>query len=158
MKCFSILPGLVLAALTLVAAGTPAHADKPAHAGTRPFHASGEGVVAGALYAPRCEATHLGRSSLFVDLGLDPRDYFVFLPLRAYLTAASGDRLDFDFNAEYYVVDGETGIVSATVTFTGGTGRFQDAAGSADVTFDLYQFINNYSFDFSFQIDGSIAY
>ena len=67
MKHLSILPGLILAALTLVAADKPSHADKPAHFSkpvhtkARPFHASGDGVVAGASTGygakPRISAT-----------------------------------------------------------------------------------------------------
>ena len=142
------------AVLLLVVTGTLA----PVAAKERPFKASGEGVVVGALYAPKCQATHLGRSLLFVELGLDLRDYFLFIPDRASFTAANGDQLNFDFDAEAYVVNSQTGIVSTTVTFTGGTGRFRHATGRATATFDVYQYIYNYSYDFSFVIDGSIDY
>ena len=150
---FRFLPRIA-AVLLLVVAGNLA----PAAAGERPFKASGEGFVYGALYAPRCQATHLGRSSLYVGLGLDPRDSFFFVPSGAYLTAANGDRLNFDFDADGYLVDGATGIVSATVTFTGGTGRFKGATGSAHVMIDLYEYVFSSSYDFSFVIDGSIDY
>jgi hypothetical protein len=141
------------AVLLLVVAGALA----PAAAKERPFKASGEGDVAGDLYGGG-KATHLGRSSLYVGLHVDPESYFYFVPYGAYLTSASGDRLYFDFDADYYVFVGTTGIISATVTFTGGTGRFQDATGSADVVFDLYQYLFNGGFSFTFLIDGSIDY
>ena len=57
MKRFSILLSLALAVLTLLAAGTPAHA------GDRPFNASGGGYVSyyGTHMHARFEATHLGK-------------------------------------------------------------------------------------------------
>ena len=48
--------------------------------------------------------------------------------------AANGDRL---FATSAVDFDVDTGIAIGTLTFTGGTGRFQDATGSADVMFVL---------------------
>ena len=140
------------AVLLLVVAGALA----PAAAQERPLNASGEGFVdsVGSLFG-RGEATHLGRSSLSVssyDRDLLSSGYF--FAFGGYLRSASGDFLDFAFDEVYYLFDPATGIVSATVTFTGGTGRFQDVTGSADVTFDLDSNLHN----FGFLIDGSIDY
>jgi hypothetical protein len=147
MKRFSILR--IAAVLFLVVAGTLA----PAAAKERPFHASGEGDVAGALYA-RCEATHLGRCSLYVDVTTYFLENGLFLSYGGRLTSASGDELYFVFDPEYYFFDPANGVVSATVTFAGGTGRFHDATGSADVMFDF----EPYFYSFRFLIDGSIDY
>ena len=150
---FSIVPRFTVV-LLLVVAGTLA----PAAAEERPFKSSGTGVVAGDLYASEFEATHLGQSNLFVSLFLPVDNYFFLSPYSATLTSASGDELYFKFDAEVYQLDYQENeaiwVVNATVTFTGGTGRFQDATGSADMTIDFAADL--YSFDFL--IDGSIDY
>lgn len=170
MKQFSILAGLILTTLTLVAADKPAHADKvaqaeksahakkPPHARARPFIASGSGVVAGDIYASDFEATHLGQSSLWIGVS-PPVDFLLTLfPYSATITSASGDELDFEFDAQLYQLDYQEDeaiwVVNATVTFTGGTGRFEDATGSADMT--IHFAADLYSFDFL--IDGTINY
>lgn len=178
MKHFSILPGLVLAALTLVAADTPIHADKPAHickpvnvkkpphTRAHPFQAFGTGSISsGGMYAQDFKATHLGHTnSLLVSFSqASLENNCIFAPDNiggilppGVLTSANGDVLYFYFDADWYVIDVETGVVNTTVTFTGGTGRFQDATGSADVVLD---FLDVFIFQsFSFLIDGSIDY
>ena len=152
MFCF--LPRIA-AVLLLVVAGTLA----PAAAGERAFKASGAGVISQTYYmnASGFEATHLGKAyfSGFVDPDL--LQYPGILEIPAYLTAANGDRLYLD-SAVYNDVDPATGIATGiaigTLTFKGGTGRFQAATGSADV---MFVFDTNYQ-HFLFLIDGSIDY
>lgn len=141
----------IAAVLFLVVAGTVA----PAAAGDRPFNASSAGGVSyGGLFAYEFEAMHLGQSSLVVGFDQNSLEYYGFFdPSWGIMTSSSGDELRFDFDAEYYFVD-PAGVVSATVTFTGGTGRFEDATGSADMTIDF----DPYLASFSFLIDGSIDY
>jgi len=142
----------IAAVLLLVVAGTLA----PAAAEDRAFKASGEGFVNNSEMLGSGQATHLGPTFLELSFGYDLSSGR-FRPDGASLTSANGDVLTFDFDAvDDYRFDMETGVVSRTVTFTGGTGRFQDATGSADVmiVFDpgtAYQ-------TFTFLIDGSIDY
>jgi hypothetical protein len=108
--------------------------------------------------ASEFKATHLGKSSLLLHLYL-PVDYLLALfPYSATLTSANGDELYFDFDAEIYPLDYQDDeaiwVVNATVTFTGGTGHFRNATGSADMTIDFAADL--YSFDFL--INGSIDY
>ena len=137
------------AVLILVVASTFA----PAAAQERPLTASGVGFVSGGLQG-RGEATHLGFSSLNVDLCTDFLGSGLFLPFGGSLEAANGDALYFVFDEEAYYFDPAIGVVSTTVTFTGGTGRFKDVTGSAvvmvDFTPDFYHF--------EFLIDGTIDY
>ena len=153
MKRFLMPLGLALVALSLLSAGAPARAED------RPLKAAGAGYVYSLFFESlfgEGPATHLGRSSLGVELTFEDYLYSsLFWPTgSAYLRSASGDVLYFDFDEDIYYVDQVTGVVSTTVTFTGGTGRFQNARGSADVIFDFDQDFYN----FSFRIDGSIDY
>ena len=148
MFCF--IPRIA-AVLLVVVAGTLA----PATAGDRPIRASGGGYAPdGQLYASGCEATHLGPSSFGMGLVTEFLPSGILIPFNGYLKSASGDDLNFQFDDSFYSFDPATGIVSATLTFTGGTGRFQDATGSADVMFDFTA--DFYHFDFL--IDGTIDY
>lgn len=156
MKRFSILLVMALATLSLLAAGTPAHA------GERPFKASGAGFVRSSGLNGWGEATHIGRSALRVDAYTDVLTSGYFVPFGGSLESLAhrpgqgGDFLNFVFDEEFYYFDPATGVVNATVTFTGGTGRFQHATGSADIVFDFDTV--NYSPHFDYLIDGSIDY
>ena len=147
MKRFSLQLVLALAALTLLAAVAPAAAEE------RPFKATGVGGIgrSGEMYARGFEGTHLGKAIFYGGVDLDEAQYPVILKIPAYLTAANGDRLYLD-SVVYNDVD--TGIAIGTLTFNGGTGRFRDATGSADVMFvfdpDFQHFL--------FLIDGSIDF
>src|SRR4051812_23994623 len=118
---------LVALALAFTALAAPA-----ATAADRPFkgHASGNIValdpstgVGIAQYVG--QATHLGRFTRTEYFALDGlggiSGTMVF-------TAANGDQLDLDFDGQFI----SPTTVVGTYEFTGGTGRFRDAAGTAD--------------------------
>jgi hypothetical protein len=138
------------AVLLLVVAGALA----PSAAEERAFKASNKGVLDdnGTLQG-RGEATHLGRTWFYVDYSPDDLLNGEFRSTGGYFYSASRDLLYFDFSAGVDF-DPATGVVSGTLTFIGGTGRFQDATGSADV-----MLIFDYeTARFFFLIDGSIDY
>jgi hypothetical protein len=150
---FSFVPRIA-AVLLLVVAGALA----PAAAGERPISASGAGYIdlnTGLLAAVGFEATHLGKAIFYGSLLQGSLDNSQPINIPGYFYAANGDRL-FATSATDYDIDYDTGIGIAigTLTFTGGTGRFQDATGNADV-----MFIFDLNLDqFLFVIDGSIDY
>jgi hypothetical protein len=124
-------------------------------AGERPFKTSGRGYgYDGYLSAASFEATHLGKVRFdgYVDLNT-LLDSGLSVEMSGYLTAANGDRVYLEIDVSY---DADTGIAIGTATFVGGTGRFLDASGSADVIFDFSLSSSVYSF--LFEIDGSIAF
>jgi hypothetical protein len=147
------------AVLFLVVAGAVA----PAAAQERPFDASGGGRVDshGSSLFGKGKATHLGRCAFtvnYLDEGFLDNGYF--FPTLGLLTSTNGDQLYFHFDKDFYLFDPEIAVVSTRLTFTGGTGRFQGATGTADLIFvfvvtgsDGVHFSN-----FSFVIDGSIDY
>lgn len=141
----------IAAVLLLVVAGSLA----PAAAEERPFSASGEGFVIRDNFYGEGQATHLGHSSLsmyglFEGLLNDG----TFYPFYGSLNSASGDVLNIGFDGEFHEFDPVTGVVIVTLTFTGGTGRLQDATGCADVMI----YFDPYFSKFSFLMDGSIDY
>ena len=137
MKRFSMPLALALAVASLLAF------DTPARAGERPIEAGGIGGLDArdafpSLQGPG-EGDHLGKCSLF--LSLDPIQFLDFghlVPLSVRLHAANGDNLLAEIEGE---VDLETVILAATITFAGGTGRFADATGTANllIVFDDWQ-------------------
>ena len=139
------------AVLLLVVAGTLV----PAAAKERPFKASGGGNVNSFYLEVTGKASHLGRSSLvvFFDENFLGSGGSFSSTSQGYIFSASGDVLIFNFDVGYYSID-PAGVVSVPLTFVGGTGRFQDASGSAVATFvfdfDVYQFV--------FVMVGSIDY
>jgi len=128
MKHSSILPGLALATLSLLAAGTPTHA------GERPIHAAGRGVLSTYYeYSPQLvgpgKGEHLGPCGL--DIYLDWGELYEHgnvVPYFLLIYARNGDVLVATIDSDF---DPETGIIAGTITFAGGTGRFADATGSA---------------------------
>jgi hypothetical protein len=152
MKRFSILLGLALATLSMLATVRPARAEE------RPFNTMGAGNVSNdmsSLFAGGIKAMHLGHCYLSVDTDPYQLDSGFFIPYGGgMLRSASGDILYFDFDAERYIFDPVIGVLNVTVLFTGGTGRFQDATGSADMMFVFDPTFHH----FLFLIDGSIDY
>jgi len=143
MHCF--IPRTALC--FLVVASTVASAT----AQERQLSASGEGSVSGGLFG-RGEATHLGRSVLNVSGFTDFLFFGYFAPFGGSLESANHDVLDFVFDQQDYFFDRATGVIRTTVTFTGGTGRFENVTGSAELTF----FFDSSYYQVAFLLDGSI--
>jgi hypothetical protein len=115
---------LVLVAVAALAVVAPARgAERPyLSRGTARFDSNGF-VGAGI-------ATHLGRYEEVGTVRLYPTvEPNVFrVEASATYTAADGDRLYAIFNGQ---LNGATGVIIATVTYVGGTGRFANAGGTA---------------------------
>lgn len=143
----------IAAVLFLVVAGALA----PAAAGERPFNASGAGSLNDGYMNATFEAMHLGKAHLsgYVDPIFFLRNSHSDRGFTVQLSAANGDVLYLDCHVDYVVDhDTGTGIAIGTATFDGGTGRFQDAAVSANVMVEFDQ----YNSSLNFLIDGSIDY
>jgi len=82
-------------------------------------------------------ATHLGRYDEVGRVQLSPTpDPTVFLvDAWATYTAADGDELHAVMTG---TLDGDTGAITATVTYVGGTGRFASATGTATLAAQLF--------------------
>ena len=116
---------LVIAAVTVIALSAPAQAVERPHIsqGTAQFiDANGNFIGTGT-------ATHLGAYTEAGTIQLTPTgDATVFhVDARSTYTAANGDKLCAVFSGQLNAV---TGVITATVTYVGGTGRFADASGT----------------------------
>ena len=140
----------LLAALTVASAPQWASAT-----GEVPFKGSAEGVVVSLSPGPEGvlltvladgQATHLGRFSREEMLLLDPSTGTVAGTI--VFTAANGDQLT-------GVVAGQftsPTTVAGTYTFTGGTGRFENAAGEVD-----FSLATPDGMHFTVEFDGSLS-
>ena len=122
---------LVLSAVCALTAANPAQAVERRHVshGTAHFVNANDFVGAGT-------ASHLG---LYDEVGhaeFSPTpDPTVFqVDASATYTAANGDQLYATFSGH---LNGVTGVITATVTYTGGTGRFAHASGTATLAGQL---------------------
>lgn len=102
-----------------------------------------------------CQLTHLGTTAVHLD---QVTDYTVFpsrsTSTQAY-TAANGDQLFAEGISFNGAPDGHGNVTfTGTLTATGGTGRFENASGSADASggFNLRDLTGFYS------LDGAIIY
>ena len=157
MKRFPHSVCLALAVLTLPGISRPVLAEE------RPFQLQKGGVFvrfdsySGADVFAFGEITHLGKTYVSGRVGVNPTGPDTFDAFGSVVfIAANGDRL-------YATVEGAGGIsmftgdVSSadfTLTFVGGTGRFADASGSADLIF-LYDPLSGAYFR---SIEGTIDY
>lgn len=120
---------LLLGAMPVTAVGRPFALNGN---GLATFVTDGAGNIIGADVTASGTATHLG---LFTSVGRlvftpDPNNPNIIHPSgEATITAANGDKLTFVLeNGE---LDVTTGVAHGTFRFTGGTGRFEGASGSA---------------------------
>jgi hypothetical protein len=122
---------LVLAALCILALAIPAQAVERPHVsrGSAQFVSANDFVGAGT-------ATHLGRYDEVGSVQFSPTADPTVLHLEAEstYTAANGDRLHAVFTGQ---LNGVTGVITATVTYVGGTGRFANASGTATLSGQL---------------------
>ena len=120
--------GVLLVAVAILALPGRASAEERPHKlqGTAQFVSPTDFVGAG-------QATHLG---LYTEVGcasFSPTADPTVLRVDAWvvLTAADGDQLHETITGR---LDLLTGVITATVTYVGGTGRFDDADGTATLT------------------------
>jgi hypothetical protein len=124
-------------ALVLAAVGLLAFVS-PAQAASRPHHSRGNAQFVNANdFVGAGTATHLGPYDEVGSVQLLPTpDPTVFLvDASATYTAANGDQLHAVITG---TLDGDTGAITATVTYVGGTGRFSSASGTATLSAQLF--------------------
>ena len=122
------LAGVLLVAVAVLVLPDRASAEERPHflRGTAQFVSPTDFVGSG-------HATHLGKYTEVGSASFSPTADPTVLRVDAWvvLTAADGDRL-------YETITGEldllTGALTATVTYVGGTGRYDDADGSATLS------------------------
>ena len=119
---------LVLAAVSVLALSAPAEAGERPHnsRGTAQFVNANDFVGVG-------KATHLGHYNEVGSAQFSPTADPTVSQIDAWsiYTAANGDQL---FAVFAGTLNGLTGSITATVTYVGGTGRFDDASGSGKLT------------------------
>jgi hypothetical protein len=146
MTRFRFLVSIVCAVIALLA--VPAHA-----AATRPYLASGSAqFISPTEFVGQGQATHLGRYSEAGTVVFSPTDNPAVLHVDGAIvyTAANGDELHAIVSGE---LNGQTGVVEATVTYVGGTGRFTSASGSSDLSGQLLA-----GGALSVEVEGAISY
>jgi hypothetical protein len=120
--------GALLVAAVVLAVATPASAAERPHflRGTAQFVSPTDFVGSG-------YATHLGEYTEVGGASFSPTADPTVLRVDAWavFTAANGDQLYETITGR---LDLQTGVITATVTYVGGTGRFDDAGGSATLS------------------------
>jgi hypothetical protein len=117
----------------LVATGTLTVTTR-ASAEDRPYKSGGTAhFVSPTDFVGSGKATHLGRYTEVGRAQFAPTADPTYLRIDAWsiYTAANGDQLDATITGRLDVL---TGAITATVTYVGGTGRFDDANGSATLS------------------------
>jgi hypothetical protein len=121
---------------------------------SRPFSAHGSGAFTNAAggFLATGTATHLGAFTHYGTLVLtQTNDPTIFtISVRVTYEAANGDKLFADL---YATLNAQTGAANGTDTWAGGTGRFAQASGTANVTAQLFP-----DGSFTFDIKGNIKY
>jgi hypothetical protein len=118
------IPALAIAVLAL---------QIPATAHPVPYRSQGTAQFAGTDFVGAGRATHLGRYTEVGTVAFAPTTDPDVLAVSGSIvyTAANGDELHATFAGE---LNQATGAIAATLTYVGGTGRFEDAAGSSGLT------------------------
>ena len=119
---------LLLAAVGVLTLAAPARAVQRPHISRGTAH-----FVSLTAFAGSGSATYLGRYTESGSIQLTPTaDPAVFDAVAsATYTAANGDQLHATFAG---TLNGATGVITATVTYVGGTGRFANASGTATLS------------------------
>jgi len=139
-------------AVVLVAAGLLTVATR-ASAEERPHYLRGAAqFVSPTDFVGSGHATHLGKYTEVGSASFSPTADPTVLRVdaRVVLTAADGDQLYETITGR---LDLQTGAITATVTYVGGTGRFGDATGSATLS---GQFLPDGTISVS--VEGTIDY
>ncbi|HEX7331749.1 MAG TPA: hypothetical protein VF290_09625 [Pyrinomonadaceae bacterium] len=134
----------------------------PVSAVERPFALSGSGVATlildpsgnpiGAIPTGSGTATHLGQWTTSGTVAYTPDSNGVLHSSgSATLTAANGDKLNFTIDG---ILDPVAGVDQGVFTFAGGTGRFENATGSANFVVTL----NPLTGGFELTVVGKINY
>jgi len=123
-------------ALVLLAVGVLVLAA-PAQAAERPYVSRGTAQFVSANdFVGSGTATHLGAYTEVGSVQFSPTADPTVLQVDAQsiYTAANGDELHAVFSGH---LNGVTGVITATVTYVGGTGRFANASGTASFSGQL---------------------
>ena len=124
-------------ALVLAAVATLALAASAAPAAERPHVSQGTAQFVNANdFVGTGHATHLGQYTEVGSAAFSPTADPTVLQVDAWsiYTAANGDQLYAVFTGH---LDGVTGVLTATATYVGGTGRFANASGTATLSGQL---------------------
>ena len=145
MKRFTKLHALMLTLFVLLA-------TIPASAVERPFAINGGGVATlitdpsgnpiGAIATGSGTATHLGQWTVLGNVKYTPdSDGVLHSSGEATLTAANGDKLRFQIDG---ILDPVAGVDQGIFYLVGGTGRFENASGSANFVVTLNPLTGGY--------------
>jgi hypothetical protein len=119
-----------------------------ASAASRPFKGTAAGAITGAtspvdlIVDYTGSATHLGSFTRHELVHINADGTLVGTIV---FVAANGDELDVDVAGQFTSADGST--IAGTYAFTGGTGRFDDATGTANFTGTLVNGVVSVSFE-----------
>ena len=131
MRPFATTLSVSLAVISILALSDRAEAESRAHSatGTAQFVSPTDYVGSG-------HATHLGRYTETGHVSFSPTSdpAVLHVDASAIYTAANGDELHANIAG---TLNTKTGVISASITYAGGTGRFVSASGSANLAAQL---------------------
>ena len=121
-------------ALFLATVGILSLVAAPAQATSRPHVSRGTAQFTATGFVGAGTATHLGNYGEVGTVTLIPTAdpaVFDFIDATATYTSANGDELHARFTGQ---LNAATGVITATVTYVGGTGRFASASGTGTLS------------------------